>query len=120
MCTAASVFRHTLCLPNTEKTTVLKLIILQIVLAKKPKGKTPKKHLLLFSFQTFFSNQPSFNPAHYASPLNLQPPPSLSFCYPLSVLKETHCYIRAKQVGTEILLSAVEGWLGISPGFKGE
>lgn len=46
--------------------------------------------------------------------------PSLSFCYPRSVLKETHCYIGAKQVETEIPLSAVEGWLAISPGFKGE
>lgn len=79
MCTVASVFRHTLCLPNTEKTTVLKLIILQIVLARKPKEKTQKKHVLFFSFQPFFSNQPSFNPAHYTSPLILHPPPLCPF-----------------------------------------
>lgn len=34
--------------------------------------------------------------------------------------KKPHCYIRAQQVETEIPLSAVEGWLAISPGFKGE
>lgn len=125
LCTVASAFRHTLYLLITGKIAVLKRTILQIVLARKPE-RTQTKHgfliqfelypwILLFFFLSFFANQPSFNPrplCFFSSHLTASP--SLSFCYLGSVLKETHCYIRAKQVETEIPLSAVEGWLAIS------
>lgn len=53
-CTVASVFRHTLCLPNTEKTTELKLIVLQIVLARKPQKRRKR------SMCSYFTSNPSF------------------------------------------------------------
>lgn len=49
----------------------------------------------------------------------------MSFCYLDCILKETQCYIRGKQVKTEIPLSAdttsaVAAWFTISTVFKGE